>query len=196
MGSKVRGVPEAAPVTDGSRESETSAGHYLARQRRLREISLDELAARTKIPRRSLERLEAGAFDGQADGFVRGFVRTVAEALGLDPNEAVMRLLREPPAAREAAAPAAPRVSWAIGGVLALAILAAALLLGGRALRQRFAAEPPELVYRPDAVRTLVAERARGEGAAEPLPAAAEAESAPAPPEAPPAGPGEAPTLR
>jgi hypothetical protein len=169
MGSKVRGKPEAAPVTAEGGDSEASAGRYLARQRQLREISLDELAARTKIPRRSLERLESGAFDGQADGFVRGFVRTVAEALGLDPNEAVMRLLREPPAAREPAPPLARvRLGWAIGGLLALAAVAAALLAGGRALRGRFAPEPPAVIYRTDAVRSLVEERARGGGAAAP----------------------------
>src|SRR5262245_65789110 len=78
-----------------------SIGKYLASQRELRGISLDDLAARTKIPRRNLERLESGAFDGQLDGFVRGFVRTVAEALGLDPQEAVMRIVAEPDAGDE-----------------------------------------------------------------------------------------------
>ncbi|MGI9590051.1 MAG: helix-turn-helix domain-containing protein, partial [Myxococcota bacterium] len=68
----------------------------------MRGVSLDELAQLTKIPFRSLERLESGAFDAARDGFVRGFVRTVAEALGLDPGEAVMRLLQEPRAEPEA----------------------------------------------------------------------------------------------
>jgi len=76
--------------------SHGSVGSYLARQRRLRGISLEELARATRIPQRSLERLEAGAFDTVSDGFVRGFVRTVALALGLDDDEAVSRLLVEP----------------------------------------------------------------------------------------------------
>ena len=50
----------------------------------MRGLSLDEVAAATRIPRRSLERLEAGAFDSEPDGFARGFVRTVADAMGLD----------------------------------------------------------------------------------------------------------------
>jgi transcriptional regulator with XRE-family HTH domain len=77
-------------------EGARSVGQYLASQRKLRRISLEELSERTRIPRRNLERLESGAFDAAADGFARGFVRTVAEALGLDANEAVMRLSDEP----------------------------------------------------------------------------------------------------
>src|SRR5262249_1813240 len=88
-------------------QEEASSGHsvgqYLANQRRLRRISLEELAERTRIPRRNLERLESGAFDSAVDGFTRGFVRTVAEALGLDADEAVMRLVGEPPAEEDRA---------------------------------------------------------------------------------------------
>jgi transcriptional regulator with XRE-family HTH domain len=73
--------------------SDERVGQYLANQRRLRRISIEELAERTRIPRRNLERLESGAFDSAADGFTRGFVRTVAEALGLDAGETVMRLV-------------------------------------------------------------------------------------------------------
>ena len=90
MGAEVRGVPEDAALKSGG------IGRYLAGQRKLRGISLDELAGLTRIPVRSLERLESGAFDLSSDGFVRGFVRAVAEALGLDPDDAVMRLMREP----------------------------------------------------------------------------------------------------
>jgi hypothetical protein len=61
----------------------------------MRGLSLEDVAAATRIPRRSLERLEAGAFDGSPDGFTRGFVRAVADAIGLDPSEALARLLGE-----------------------------------------------------------------------------------------------------
>ena len=61
MGSKIRGVPEAAPLSDeGDPTPEPSIGRYLARQRSMRGISVEELAAMTRIPRRSLERLESG----------------------------------------------------------------------------------------------------------------------------------------
>ncbi len=71
-------------------------GEYLRRQRLLRGMSTEELASITRIPLRSLERLESGQFDGETDGFVRGFVRTVANALGLDADDAISRMLQEP----------------------------------------------------------------------------------------------------
>lgn len=76
--------------------SSPSIGAYLRGQRELRGMSVEELAALTRIPIRSLERLEAGYFDDQPDGFVRGFVRTVGVGLGLDPDAAVARMLSEP----------------------------------------------------------------------------------------------------
>lgn len=104
MGQEIRGIPQdpalKGPGGEGS-DGEPSIGRYLASQRRLRGVSLEALADLTKIPRRSLERLEEGAFDHDADGFSRGFVRTVAGALGLDAEEAVMRLLGEPPGGDE-----------------------------------------------------------------------------------------------
>ena len=74
-----------------------SIGGYLKAQRKIRGVGLEELSVRTRIPLRSLDRLEAGAFDGHPDGFVRGFVRTVSEGLGLDPDDTLMRMLSEPP---------------------------------------------------------------------------------------------------
>ena len=81
----------------GSDRVESQAiGSYLRWQRELREISVEELAELTRVPLRSIERLEAGAFDGQVDGFVKGFVRTVAESLGLDAEDTLSRMLSEP----------------------------------------------------------------------------------------------------
>ena len=161
MGQEVRGVPESAALE--------SVGRYLARQRLLRGISLDDLAVLTRIPRRSLERLEAGAFDRHPDGFARGFVRTVAGALGLDPDEAVLRLMNEPPDDDPARGIAR---AWAwrgivVGLALGLAIAAvAALAWSWRSPNTVPLAEPAasEIVYRRDAVRGLAA-RPRGEGA-------------------------------
>jgi hypothetical protein len=65
-------------------------------QRELRGITRKELCQQTQIPLRSLERLETGAFDGLDDGFVRGFVRTVADALGLDLDDTLARMSPEP----------------------------------------------------------------------------------------------------
>ena len=84
-GSELRETFETRPI-----------GEYLRRQRVLRGMSTEELASITRIPLRSLERLEGGQFDGETDGFVRGFVRTVANALGLDADDAISRMLHEP----------------------------------------------------------------------------------------------------
>ena len=167
MGQEIRGVSEAAPLAadpSGVPEgpaAQDSIGRYLAGQRKLREISLDELSRLTRIPRRSLERLESGAFDSNPEGFARGFVRTVAEALGLDPDEAVMRLMREPDE-EEAAEPAVagfdPK-AW-----LGRAVLLAGLILGialgwrlvGACVEPAEAPAENDLVLRRDPVRRLV----------------------------------------
>jgi len=138
-----------------------SVGHYLARQRKLRGVSLDELASATRIPRRSLERLEDGAFDCQADGFSRGFVRTVADALGLDAEEAVLRLIGEPSSSDDEPAfrPDALR-RWAIAASLVAGLTA--LVVGGWSLwagigRPAPRAASEEIFLRRDVVRDLAA---------------------------------------
>jgi cytoskeletal protein RodZ len=144
-----------------------SIGRYLGRQRRLRAISLDELSELTKIPRRSLERLEAGAFDREPDGFARGFVRTVATALGLDPDEAVMRLMREPdqedPPVSVAASGAWRLLLLGVSAALLLSVLSLGVWRLASIVTQR-AAEPavPEVVLRRDPVRELQRERETG----------------------------------
>jgi transcriptional regulator with XRE-family HTH domain len=138
--------------------SDERVGQYLANQRKLRRITLEELSERTRIPRRNLERLESGAFDRASDGFTRGFVRTVAAALGLDADEAVMRLVGEPDADEDRALRAAQRS--ALLRMVALIALALALLVGGSLLVMRMLEEEPvrdeSVVYRRDAVRKLV----------------------------------------
>ena len=162
MGKEVGAGPEAAALS-GAEPEGGSVGAYLARQRRLRGMTVDELAHLTKIPRRSLERLEAGAFDGTPDGFARGFVRTVADALGLDPDDAVNRLLAEPredEARLRAAARRDQRQLWLWAGALT------SVLVGLLILWRVFDAEGPQaapsgdpVVYRHDAVRSLVGDR-------------------------------------
>lgn len=142
-------------------------GRWLARERRLRGLSLEEVSATTRIPRRSLERLEAGAFDGSLDGFTRGFVRTVADAIGLDPAEAQARLLGAAEPARRSRQGLAPRgLLVAALALLALAALAGALVAFWPEERPAAAsAEPaapsPEL-RRRDFVRELAEQVERG----------------------------------
>ncbi len=164
MGKAIGGVSSSPPLSEGGggtagnpQDGDTQAdgqtpsiGKYLAKQRRLRRIDLDELVAVTRIPRRSLERLESGAFDGVTDGFVRGFVRTVAEAIGLDPDDAVTRMLDEPKVGPARAWPDLGR-SWAWGTLGVAVLLLFAFLWGG-------ATEPAEVVEAPPAASAPIAQ--------------------------------------
>ena len=143
--------------SDSEPDGRQSVGLYLAGQRRLRGVSIDELAERTRIPRRNIERLEAGAFDSTPDGFSRGFVRTIAEALGLDTDEAVMRLMGEPAADHADRARERSRLLALRAGLLVLVVFAC--VMAGRLLIFALATQPTEgseVVYRRDAVRALV----------------------------------------
>ncbi len=115
-------------LRDAQRLGGEPIGAYLAAQRRLRGITMQELALQTRIPLRSLERLEAGSFDANIDGFVRGFVRTVAEALGLDPEESVARTRSEP--GDDSGAGPGPHLSLRRVFLTVAFIVAAGLLLG------------------------------------------------------------------
>lgn len=159
MGKAVGGLPEEAPLAAPAEAEESFAlGSWLARQRELRGISREELSALTRLPMRSLERLEAGAFDGQQDGFVRGFVRTVAVAIGLDPDDAVARLLAEPTLHPRQRGLDPRRVAVAAVGLLgALALVAAFVEWVQTPAEPRVSAEHAPIV-RTDPVRALALE--------------------------------------
>ena len=152
-----RSLLEPPPKVSG-----TGIGAYLAQQRRLRGIALKELADQIRIPVRSLERLENGAFDTTADGFTRGFVRTVAEALGLDADAAVSRMLAEPEntgqGGRRRGRWLGRRAMFILGAVaaLGLAVAAAQFALDG------LARDPVQPVRRQDPIRLLYAEQQVG----------------------------------
>ena len=149
--------PDAALDLPSAGEPAQSIGAYLAAQRRLRGIGIDELAVQTRIPLRSLERLESGQFDADVDGFVRGFVRTVAEALGLDPDETVTRALPEPGASTRRSGPqlSLRRVVWVIGSALAVGL--AAGLVKTVSISEAMSPEPRQAMVeiRRDPVRAL-----------------------------------------
>ena len=152
-------------------ERAEAIGAYLKRQRRLRGIALEELAATTRIPLRSLQRLETGAFDREPDGFARGFVRTVAVALGLPPDETVARMLPEASDddLRRGRRRELGRRALVAGGVLALVLLGVLVWSGARVLPTGWTHPRDELHVRRDAVRALAEEqRAKDHDAAPP----------------------------
>jgi hypothetical protein len=65
---------------------------YLRSEREASSLTLAEISRITKVPRPSLERIERAAFDElPADVFVRGFLRSYAQCVGLDPEDVVRR---------------------------------------------------------------------------------------------------------
>lgn len=68
----------------------TSFGEYLRQAREARNITLQEIAATTKIGSRSLQALEDEQFDQLPGGiFNKGFVRAYARCVGLDEEKSV-----------------------------------------------------------------------------------------------------------
>lgn len=71
-----------------------SFGSWLRRQREIRQISLREVADRTKISYRYLEAMEEDRFDVlPAPVFAKGFLREYARYVGLSPDEVVNHYL-------------------------------------------------------------------------------------------------------
>ena len=71
-----------------------SFGDWLRRQREMREISLRDIAERTKISLRYLEAMEADRFDLlPAPIFAKGFLREYARYVGLSPDDVVNHYL-------------------------------------------------------------------------------------------------------
>jgi cytoskeleton protein RodZ len=67
------------------RMSSTPFGEHLRREREMRGVSLDEIAAATRISTRFLEALEGERWDQLPGGaFNRGFIRSIARFLGID----------------------------------------------------------------------------------------------------------------
>lgn len=69
-----------------------SLGHYLKVQRRLRDVSLEDVGRSSKVSPNWLVLLEEDAFDKlPGDIFTKGYLRLYAEAVGLDPDDVVLR---------------------------------------------------------------------------------------------------------
>jgi cytoskeleton protein RodZ len=90
------GTPKRQPPWDKPPEAETTAafGDWLRRQREMREISLRDIADRTKISLRYLQAMEDDRFDLlPAPIFAKGFLREYARYVGLSPDEVVNHYL-------------------------------------------------------------------------------------------------------
>jgi cytoskeletal protein RodZ len=102
-------------------------GRHLVQERELRGLTRDDVARATKLPSSAIEAIEAGDADRTHRAYVVVYLRAYAAAVGLDPDDVVLRYEEAvgPPA--EAPAPRSRRT--AVAGALALlgALAAAAL---------------------------------------------------------------------
>ena len=178
-----------------------SFGDWLRRQRELREISLRDIAERTKISLRYLEAMEADRFDLlPAPIFAKGFLREYARYVGLSPDDVVNHYLSRAPSggaggpqgrhqgalAAEAgrSRPAPVRRNWSWGLLLALAGLILLVLVALAAyFAERRHDEPANVGQAPPMSAPPQLAAPRPDQTA--VPAAASARSAPPPPSAP-----------
>lgn len=87
-------VRRQPPWQQPSEPETASFGSWLRRQREMREISLRDIADRTKISLRYLEAMEDDRFDLlPAPVFAKGFLREYARYVGLSPDEVVNHYL-------------------------------------------------------------------------------------------------------
>ena len=127
-----------------------AVGERLAAERARQQIELSDIAARTRIPLRHLEAIEAGRHDGlPAIPYSAGFVKSYATVLGLD-GQAMSRDFREQMGEErrahfepEAYEPVDP--SRVPSRLLAMIALGVALLLGMGYLLLRFEGDNSEL---------------------------------------------------
>ena len=89
-------------------------GEFLRREREVRNIELHDVSRTTKIPVRSLERLEAGEYEAlPGEVFVRGFIKSYARCVGLDDESALLLYDSEREKRRVEAEESQPRIEVA-----------------------------------------------------------------------------------
>ena len=92
----------AVVVADETRERARRTGEVLRQARTERKITLSDVEQDIRINRTYLEALEGARFDLlPAPVYARGFMRSYARYLGLDPDEAVRAVPRDLPRPRE-----------------------------------------------------------------------------------------------
>jgi cytoskeletal protein RodZ len=73
-------------------EPKDTVGQFLRRQRETKRMSIEEVSRATRVPMASVEKIEADQFDElPGEVFVRGFLKSYAGAVGVDPDEVLAR---------------------------------------------------------------------------------------------------------
>ena len=142
-------------------ESKPTVGDQLRAAREAKKVSLEDVAAQTRIPQRHLESLERSDWESlPAPTYTIGFAKSYASALGLDRTEIGEQLRAELGGQRLEAAtmevfePADPKRTmpkWLVLGALGAIVLLVALMswLSNRSLEGGDSAAPTETAAAP-----------------------------------------------
>lgn len=110
-----------------------TVGERLKEARERQKVSLHVIAEKTNISVRFLDAIEKNQFDKLPGGiFTRGFIRSYAVQVGLDPDAAVAHFLADEPGAREEIddGPVGNRAGLGVALMLGAGVVIVALLLG------------------------------------------------------------------
>lgn len=123
-----------------------TVGERLREARERRGVSLRQIAEQTNVSVRSLEAIERNQLDKLPGGiFTRGFIRSYASQVGLDPDAVVRQFLQDEPQQRidldemadgtEVAGATMPWGAIAAGVVVVIAVIAVLAYVFGPRLR-------------------------------------------------------------
>jgi cytoskeletal protein RodZ len=127
-------------------------GRYLVQERELRGLSRDEVARATKIAPNVLEAIEAGDPKRMpAKGYLVGYLRSYAAAVGLDPDDVILRWHEVAPE-DEAPPEKKPGKRAAAPGKALLWILVALVAAAGLTLLLRGGSAEPLRALKPHTV--------------------------------------------
>lgn len=158
MGAQVDRLPEGPAV--GATADALAFGAWYRRQRELRGISIFYVAARTKLSPERVRDIEEARAQLELDGMGRATARSLAHAIGADPEEAARVLGRR----RTTLASSGLRRLWLRGlartwvrrAALGLALGLAVWLLAYFLSRAESRGAPAETVLKPDYVEELL----------------------------------------
>lgn len=158
MGAQVDRLPEGPSV--GPSADAAAFGAWYRRQRELRGISIFYVAARTKLSPERVRDIEEARAQLELDGMGRATARSLAHAIGADPEEAARVLGRR----RTTLASRGLRGLWLRGlartwvrrAALGLTVVAAVWLLAFFLSRAEDGSPPAERVLKPDYVEELL----------------------------------------
>lgn len=137
-----------------------SFGRWLARERRLRGISVEFVAARLKLNPERLAAIESDAAPLEPDGHGRSIARSLALAIGADPQAAAAFFQCDATGGR--ARTSARRVftgaalGTALGGLVAVVSVGVYAVWASRVESPIGPARAEQVVYRPDYVGQLL----------------------------------------